>query len=74
MSEHYFTGSLVADFLVLIIPPLPGCVAYAIAKETITGAGPLSSILPVLIGLAVLSVFYPLTYRVVKHIRESVPK
>jgi len=71
MSDRYFTTNVMSNFLILVIPPLPGCVAYMIAKETIVSVGLLSSLLPVLIGVGALLVFFPLTWWVSTKIRRA---
>jgi len=69
VSKGYFTTSMTSNFLMLFIPPLPGCVAYMIAKEIITdmiakeiitGVSLLLLLLPVLIGVGVLVVLFPI--------------
>jgi len=70
VSEKYFTTNMMANFLILIIPPLPGCVAYMVANEMITETGASSSLLTVFIGVGVLLLLFPLTFRVTEYIRK----
>jgi len=70
MSDRYLTTNIMSNFLILIVPPLPGCVAYIVAEEMITDVGPLSLFLTVLIGVGALLVFFPLTLRITDLIRR----
>ena len=67
-QDSYFTSNMIADFLILAIPPLPGILVYMMVEPL------LPFLVAILAGLATLLICFPFTYAITNRIRNSVNK
>lgn len=68
INDNFLTGSIIANFLMLIILVVPAVMAYLIA-DVLVGYKWFGTF-PIFLGLIVLCTTFPLTFKITNRIRR----